>query len=361
MNTTSTLRKPNALIKLAAATVCLVWGLAATPASAQDVTLKFATLNADSSRAFKEVQAPWAQKIEKDSGGRIKIDIRGVGPNGFGKPADFLDMLKRGDIDIAYTVQGYTPGAFPATTVAELPLMFHDSQEGTRALWGLYKEGLLAKDYDGLKVLALNAAVPSIIFSATKPITDIKDFRGMRIRVPAPTIGLSLARLGAVPIGLPVNMIGQAIANHMVDAISFSADALRNLSGGDGKPVADQIKSVYDCGFAEVALMVVMNQKAYDALPKDLQKVIDDDSGATFAQALAADRDRSEAEAKKQMQSDGRYSFATMTSDQRDEMVKLIAPVVDDWKSSLASKGIDADKLLARAKELAAQKTASAN
>jgi hypothetical protein len=42
-------------------------------------------------------------------------------------------------------------------------------------------------------------------------------------------------------------------------------------------------------------------------------------------------------------------------------MVKLIAPVVDDWKKSLTAQGIDADKLLKRAQELAAQKTASAN
>jgi len=354
--------KPSTFFRAAAvATVCFSWGLSGTPAKAQDVTLKFATINGEATRAFKEIQGPLARAIEKDSDGRIKIDIRGPGPNGYGKPAEYLDLLQKNEIDIAYTVQGYTPGKFPGTTVGELPLMYRSSEDGTRALWGLYKEGLLDKEYAGLKVLALNISAPFGIFSANKPITGIKDFRGLRIRVPSPTVGLALARMGAVPIGLPLNMIGESISNHMVDAISYGADPLESLTSGDGKPVADLIKAAYDCSFAAPALMIVMNQKAFDALPKDLQKVIDDHTGWTLSLAMAKDRDTSEAAAKQRLQQSGRYTLTAMTPEQHDEMAKLIAPVIDEWKKSVASQGLDADKLLHRAQELAAQKTASAN
>jgi len=353
--------KPSTFLQATAiAAACFAWSASGTPAKAQDVTLKFATINAETTRAFKEIQTPLAQAIEKDSGGRLKIDIHGPGPKGYGKPAEYLDLLRKGEIDIAYTVQGYTPGQFPGTTVGELPLMYGSSEDGTRALWGLYKEGLLDKEYTGLKVLALNISAPFGIFSANKPITGLKDFHGLRIRVPSPTVGLALARMGAVPIGLPLNLIGESIANHMVDAISYGADPLESLTGSDGKPVADQIKAAFDCRFAAPALMIVMNQKAYDALPKDLQKVIDDHTGWALSLAMAKDRDTSEAAAKQRLQQSGRYAFSVMTPEQHDEMAKLIAPVVDDWKKSVASQGLDADKLLQRAQELAAQKTASA-
>jgi TRAP-type transport system periplasmic protein len=355
------MNKLNALRKIALAATCLFGSLSVAPAMAQDVTLKFATINADSTRAYKEILDPLARAIERDSGGRIKIDMRGPGPNGFGKPAEFFDMVERGDIDVAYTVQGYKPGRFPRTSVAELPLLYGDSQSGTRILWGLYKEGLLDKEYDGLKVLALNTAVPYGIFSATKPIQAIKDLRGMRIRVPSPTVGLALARMGTVPIGLPLNLIGESVANHMVDAIAYGADSLETLPGVDGKLVADQIKAEYDCGLAAPALMIAMNQKAYDALPKDLQKVIDDHFGVVLSQAMAKDRDVNEAEAKKRFQNKSGFTYTVMTPEQHDEMVKLIAPVLEDWKKSMADQGIDGDKLLKRAQELAAQKTAAAN
>jgi TRAP-type C4-dicarboxylate transport system substrate-binding protein len=354
--------KPRIFFRTAAiALVCFSWGFLGTPAKAQDVTLKFATINGDATRAFKEIQAPLVRAIEKDVAGRLKIDIRGPGPNGYGKPAEYLDLLRKGEIDIAYTVQGYTPGQFPGTTVGELPLMYRSSEDGTRALWGLYKEGLFDKEYAGLKVLALNISTPFGIFSANKPITGIKDFRGLRIRVPSPTVGLALARMGAIPIGLPLNLIGESISNHMVDAISYGADPLESLTGTDGKPVADLIKAAYDCSFAAPALMIVMNQKAYDALPKDVQKAIDSHTGWDLSLAMAKDRDTSEAAAKQRLQQSGRYTFTAMTPDQRDEMAKLIGPVIDEWKKSVASQGLDADKLLRRAQELAAQKTASAN
>ena len=352
--------KPRTLIKLAAATACIAWGLSALPAMAQDVTLKFASIAAESTRGFKEIQEPLARAIEKDSGGRIKVDLRGSGPNGFGKPAELFDLVQKGEIDIAYTVQGYTPGRFPETTVLELPLLFHDSQEGSRVAWALYKEGLFDKDYNGLKMLSIYGGVPSGIFSANKPINSLKDLRGMRLRVASPTVGLSLARMGAVPIGLPINLIGESIANGMVDGLAFGADSMETLPGVNGKGVKDQVKAFYDCGFAEVALMIVMNQKAYDAMPKDLQKVLDDHFALAPMMAMAKDRDDTEADAKKRFQSVANFTYTMMTAEQHDDMVKLIAPVIDDWKKSMTDKGIDGEKLLKRAQDLAAQKTAAA-
>src|SRR5271168_4341609 len=100
------MNKPIRFLKVAAIVACIAWGLSATAAQAQEVTLKFGTLNAESTRAFKEIQVPLARAIEKASNGRIKIDLRGSGPNGFGKPAELVDLVTKGDIDIAYTVQG---------------------------------------------------------------------------------------------------------------------------------------------------------------------------------------------------------------------------------------------------------------
>jgi hypothetical protein len=76
----------------------------------------------------------------------------------------------------SYTVQGYSPGHFPRTTVAELPLMFSDAQLGTRVLWNLYKEGLLEKDYEGLKVLSLYAGVPSASSAPPSRLATSKTF-----------------------------------------------------------------------------------------------------------------------------------------------------------------------------------------
>jgi TRAP-type transport system periplasmic protein len=269
-------------------------------------------------------------------------------------------LVENGDIDIAYTVQGYTPGRFPRTTVGELPLIFQTAEEGTRGLWGLYAQGLLDKEYDNLKVLAINTNVPVSVFGSSKTVATLRDFRGLRVRVASPTMGLALARLGAVSVGMPVNLIGESIANGMVDAIAFSWDALETAPGVAGKLLVEQVKSTLDGEFGALAFMIVMNKKAYDEVPKELQAAIDQHSGASLSMAIAKDRDVNEAAAKKRLQADSRLTSASWSSEERAQMAKLVAPVIDQWKKSMAAQGVDGDKLLHRMQELVNQKSASA-
>jgi TRAP-type transport system periplasmic protein len=335
-------------------------GIIGPAAKAEEVTLRMATINAANTRAFKQVQEPWARELEGASQGRIKVDLRGSGEGGFGKPAELLGLVEKGDIEIAYTVPGYTPGRFPRTTVAELPLVFRTAEEGTRAIWGLYQEGLLDKEYDNLKVLSLTTNVPVSIFGSSKTVASLKDFRGLRVRVASPTTGLALGRLGAVPVGMPVNLIGESIANGMVDAIAFGWDALETTPGLPGKLLLDQLNTALEGEFGGLALMVVMNKKAYDAMPKDLQTVVAQHSGAALSMAMAKDRDVNEAAAKQRLQAGKRLASASLSIEERAQVATLVAPVVEQWKKSMAGQGIDGGKLLSRMQELVNQKSASA-
>jgi TRAP-type transport system periplasmic protein len=354
------MNKSSTIVMALAVTSIAASGTLTPAAKADEVTLRMATINAANTRAFKEFQAPWAREVEEASQGRLKIALRGSGEGAFGKPAELLALVEKGDIEIAYTVQGYTPGCFPRTTVAELPLIFKTADEGTRALWALYQEGLLDKEYDNLKVLSLNAGVPVAVFGASKAVGTLKDFRGLRVRVASPTTGLALGKLGSVPIGMPVNLIGESIANGMVDAITFGFDAIRTTPGLGGKPLMDQVKSTLSGDFGALTLMVVMNKKAYDAMPKDLQAVLDQHSGASLSMAMAKDRDDNEEKAKKELQADSRFTSASLSTEEHAEMAKLVTPVLEQWKKSMAGQGIDGDKLLHRMEELVNQKSASA-
>ena len=187
---------------------------AATSVGAAEVTLRFASLSAADTGLYKDVLVPAAQGIEADSGNRIKVDLRPQG--GFGKPAELFGMAEKGDIEIANTVQGYLPGRFPQTTVMELPMLYDSAVDGTRAMWKMYEEGLFDKDYASVKVLALYVLSPYGIFSA-KNVATLKDLRGLRIRTPSPTVGLALIRLGAIPVGLPVNQVGESMAGGVIE------------------------------------------------------------------------------------------------------------------------------------------------
>lgn len=319
------------------------------PALAAEQTLRFGSISVAGSPTYELGLVPYAHAIEQASGGRLEVALKPAG--GYGKPTDLLGMTEHGDIEMCATVQGYSPGRFPATSVIELPLMFDSATAGTKAISALFQEGLLTKDYTGIKVLALYVVPPFGLFTTGKKINSLRDLRGMRIRVPGPTVGLALARLGAIPLGMPVSAMGDAIANGTVDAITFSMDSTLGTKGAGGKYLFEQLSVAIDLRFASPAQCVLMNQAKWDSLPADLQKAIET-SSAAFVSTGTQQREDAEATARKKFQADPRYTFVPLSPQLHAELQQAIAPVYGDWKADMAKRGIDGERLLARAREL---------
>src|SRR6195256_3613789 len=262
----------------AAAALLGLVALLSTPACAAEITLRFASINTEGTPAYDQVLLPFAKAVEEESGGRIEVALKPLG--GYGKPAELFTMVEKGTIEMAASGQGYHPGRFPQSSVMELPFMFQNSIAGTEAMMSLYKEGLLDKDYASVKVLGLYVLPPYPIFTTGKKIQSVKDFRGLRMRTPSTTVGVALAKLGAVPLGIPLNMIGDTIASGYVDAIAYGWDSTTTTKGAAGKNLIDQLNVVVDAQLAAPALMIVMNRARWDAMPDDLRKIIEKHSPA---------------------------------------------------------------------------------
>src|SRR5258707_6417432 len=321
----------------------------ATPASAAEVVLRFGSINTENTAAYDQVLLPFAKAVEEESGGRIEVALKPLG--GYGKPTELFNMVEKGDIEMAATVQGYSPGRFPQSSVMELPFMFLNAVSGTEAMISLYKEGLLSEDYASVKVLALYVLPPYPIFTTGKKIQSIRDFRGLRMRTPSITVGLALAKLGAVPLGIPLNTIGDSIASGYVDAIAYGWDSTTTTKGVGGKVLSDQLSVVIDAHLAAPALMMVMNRAKWDALPDDLKAILEK-HGVELALTSARVRDAQEAVSKKKIQSDPRFTALNFSDEQRLELQRLTAPAVQEWKANMAKLGIDGDRLYKRAIEL---------
>jgi TRAP-type C4-dicarboxylate transport system substrate-binding protein len=222
---------------------------------------------------------------------------------------------------------------------------------GTQAVMSLYREGLLSEDYASVKVLAVYMQPPFAIFTTGKKLQSLRDFRGLRMRAPSITVGLALAKLGAVPLGTPLNLIGDSIASGYVDAISYGWDLLTTTKGAGGKPVADQLSVAIDAQLAAPALMVVMNRATWEKLPDDLKTIVEK-RGAELALMSARARDAQEAVSKKKILSDPRFTALNFSDEQRAELQRLTAPAIQEWMASMAKLGIDGEHLYKRVIEL---------
>ena len=103
---------------------------------------------------------PWAQKVEKESGGKIKIQSFPAMQLG-GAPPQLFDQAKDGVVDIVWTVLGYTPGRFNKAEVFELPFMTTTGEAGSKAFQE-YVDTYAADEFKDVKVLAVHTHGPGL-------------------------------------------------------------------------------------------------------------------------------------------------------------------------------------------------------
>jgi hypothetical protein len=64
---------------------------------------------------------------------------------------------------------------------------------------------------------------------------------------------------------------------------------------------------------------------------------------------------------KKKIIADPRFTAVTLSAEQHESVLRIIAPAIDQWKAGMAKQGIDGDKLLKRARELVQQSKVASN
>jgi TRAP-type mannitol/chloroaromatic compound transport system substrate-binding protein len=102
-----------------------------------------------------------------------------------------------------------------------------------------------------------------------KEINSVEDLKGLKMRIPG-FAGEVLAKLGAKPTNIPSGELYTALERNTIDALEWVGPSL-DLRMGFHK-----IAPYYYTGWHEPAteLQFMVNQKAYDTLPADLQQIL---------------------------------------------------------------------------------------
>ena len=250
--------------------------VAATSAShAADVELRYAHFMPEGSWQNKEMFQAWADAVEKDSDGRIKVTV--FPAQTLGKAPAGYDNAKNGIADIAWTVQGYTAGRFPLSHIVELPGLFEKAAVGSCAFQKLYDSGALDKEYEDTHVLYVHTHGPGHLHTKSTAVTKLEDLKGLSIRRPTEVIGRLLSELGAEPVGMPAPRIYESVQRGAVDGYMLPWEAV------NGFRTYEVSKQHTEFGFYSLAFVATMNKRKYDALPDDLKKVLDANSGMKWA------------------------------------------------------------------------------
>jgi len=272
------------IVKAFAFTAAVMFGAAAFGAGAaradDPIVLKLSHF-VPPQHAFHKWVVQWTEKIEKESGGRLKFEIY---PNGqlVGPPNRQFDAARNGITDIAWCLHGVTPGRYPMTELANLPFTWPsqgaDLPEMAKRMTEMAPK-YFAAEHQGLHILFMNMANPVVIYSKS-PIKTLDDFKGKKIRYASITNKFFLEALGAVPLLVPPQEAQDALAKGVVDGAGFPHEA------GFAYDLVSVSPYSVDPPLASATFALVMNPDKYKSLPPDLRTILDKESGVAGAMSF---------------------------------------------------------------------------
>ena len=314
----------------------------------QAVTLKFHTFMSPTSNVWLAMHKPWMEKVEKESGGRIRFEAYPAMQLG-GTPVQLYDQAKDGVVDVVWTLPGNTAGRFPRVEVFELPFMMNNAEATSKAFWE-YTQTMAADEFKDTQVIALQVHGPGVIHSVDKPVKSIADMRGLKIRAPTRQVTKLMGVLGATPIGMPLPQIPDALSKGTITACVIPWEVVPAVKVNELTKFHAEFDPAGGSLYTTTFIMT-MNKAKYNALAPDLKKVIDNNSGMATSAALGKTQQGNDVPGRKSA-SDRGNTIYTVSAAEAQEFRRKSRSIEVDWVEDMNKKGFDGKKLLETARAL---------
>jgi TRAP-type transport system periplasmic protein len=315
-------------------------------ADAPQLTLKMHHAFSSVSGVHDRFLAPWARKVEADSGGRIRIDIYPSMQLG-GAPAQLFDQARDGLADIVWAAPSHTPGRFPRIEAFELPFVAASRALVSSKAIEDYAAANLADEFREVHPLCFSCRDRAVVH-ANRAVQGFEELRGLKLHVPNRLAAEAVRALGGQAVAMPIPQVLPAISGHVINGCLDPWDAVPGLK------LYDVLKAHTD--FADAALstttfVLTMNRGAYDRLPRPLKSVIDANSGQSAAGMAGAMWDIEAAGAVAPARERG-DAVTVLPPKEVLRWRKATEPVIAAWLKQMKERQIDGDKLLADIHEL---------
>jgi TRAP-type C4-dicarboxylate transport system substrate-binding protein len=264
----------------------------------------------------------YAALIDKDSGGRIKTEIY---------PASQLGAIPRqiegtqfGAIQCVITPPEFFSGVDERYEVMAAPGLFATLAHAQRVTGDPeVRKLILGLGADkGLHGVALLTSQPSQVI-AKSAVRHLEDFKGKKLRVFASQFqSVAFARLGVTPVAMTLGDVLPALQQGAIDG------AVAGTVIYSAMHYQDAAKYVTDIGQPVVFGLAAVSKKWYDALPADLQQIIDKDAAAANIQVNPQSVEIIAQANKKWTDSGG--ELISLPPDEQAAMLKTFASVGED-------------------------------
>ena len=216
---------------------------------------------------FSLVDKRWIEKIEKETGGRVKIKPYWAGT--LLSSREGVDEVVKGVVNIGLVHPSYASSGYHIHKASYYFYYGADQQLGRKVfLETLKRIPEIEKEYQGLKVLAWTSGVDYQLLSR-KPIKKIEDVKGMRVKITA-ELAQVFKVLGAEGVVVPMTETYEQMQKGILDAALISYEGLKTFK------LAEVGKYLVILDFYRThGGSRVMNLDTWNRLPDDIKKVFE--------------------------------------------------------------------------------------
>jgi TRAP-type transport system periplasmic protein len=264
----------------------------------------------------------FAAAVEKDSAGRIKAEIY---------PASQLGSIQRqaegvqfGAIQCQVVAPEFLVGIDERFEVLAAPGLVTSMAQGQRvAADPAVRQLMLGLGADkGLHGAALLMSTPSSVI-AKAPIRHLADFKGKKVRIFASQFeSVALTRLGAIAKPMTLAEVLPALHDNSIDG------AVSGITIFGPLHFETAAKYVTEIGQPAIFGVVELSKKWYDALPADLQQILDKDATAESV-AINPQAVTINDNARKAWLANG-GELISLPDDEQSSLLKIVAGVGDE-------------------------------
>jgi len=207
--------------------------------------------------------------VSQKTGGKYNIKV--FGNSSLGSEKDTVEQVKIGALDMVRVNTAAFHGIVPESMVPSFPFIFRDIEHFRHAMNGPAGDDILAAfDKAGFVGLALWESGARSIY-AKKPVRNLADVKGMKIRVQPSDLWVSLVQaMGANPTPIPWAEVYTALKTGLVDAGENNYPSYETVKHYEAAPIFSETQHVM------APEVLIFSKKVWDTLSKEEQKIIRD-------------------------------------------------------------------------------------
>jgi len=330
------MKRTACMVVFAAALACV------SPVSAEELVLKFATLDIPDAHLNVRVHHPWAEKINEAAKGLFRIQVYDGGS--VANHGNIYERVVADVVQIGWGLPDLVAGKFKLTGVVALPYLSQNSETASVAFWRLYKTGLLDAEFDKVVPLKLVVFPQSGVQFREEPKT-LDNLDGLKVVVGGVTPANIAKALGAAPLAFPINQYYEVLQRGTADAVQIGWTAFQPFK------LAEVTRYHLEVPLGSAPGYLFMARDKWNALPAPVKKILTEYSGENESRSFGQFWDQVQKEGKAATLKDPNHKLLALSPAQDKAWRARLADLVAEWTKSNPG----GDKVLAKYRELLAK------